>query len=113
LTVLYNNVPFNRNLTTAWGFSCFVQRKDKGILFDTGEDGTILLSNMQKLGVDPAQIDLIVLSHIHGDHTGGLESLLKINANLTVYLPISFPQAFKTEIAEHGAEVVSVAEFGH
>ncbi|MBW1799911.1 MAG: MBL fold metallo-hydrolase [Deltaproteobacteria bacterium] len=110
LTVVYNNVSFDERLTTGWGFSCFVHHRDKGILFDTGGDGTTLLSNMEKLGIHPKQIERIVLSHIHGDHTGGLEGILRHNQNVTVYVPVSFPQTFKNEIRKAGSEIISVSQ---
>jgi 7,8-dihydropterin-6-yl-methyl-4-(beta-D-ribofuranosyl)aminobenzene 5'-phosphate synthase len=108
LTVVFNNLTFDQSLKTGWGFSCFIQFKDKRILFDTGSDGTVLLSNMEKLKIQPEQFDFIILSHIHGDHTGGLGNLLGKNSNVTIYLPDSFPQAFKEGTARHGASVVSV-----
>lgn len=47
------------------------------ILMDTGASSDVLLHNMDVLGVDPDDIDLIFLSHGHYDHTGGLMGLLK------------------------------------
>lgn len=108
LTILFNNVPYDKHLTTAWGFSCLIQTPEKTILFDTGGDGDILLSNMKRLAIDPKKITSIVLSHIHGDHTGGLWRLLEENNNVTVYLPESFPERFKDEVKEMGARVVPV-----
>ena len=109
LTVLYNNVPLDERLTTGWGFSCLIRDKNKTILFDTGGSGNVLISNMKELGINPKQVDLIVLSHIHGDHTGGLGSFLRKNSQVTVYLPHSFPQGFRDDIKREGAKVVSVA----
>lgn len=105
--IVFNNVPFHKTLTTSWGFSCFVSYKDQGILFDTGGDGEILLSNMEKMGVQPNKVDLIVLSHIHWDHTGGLERFLEKKAGLRVCVPESFPRTFNSAIGEAGAEVFS------
>ena len=68
------------------------------MLFDTGGDAPTLLSNMKTLGFDPAEIDLVVLSHIHGDHVGGLGGILAANKRTTVYLPRSFPATFKTKV---------------
>lgn len=107
-TILYNNVPHNEELTTAWGFSCLIEGLEKTILFDTGGDGEILLSNMEKLKVDPQKIDVVVISHIHWDHRGGLLSLLDKNHEVTVYLPASLPQDFKEKVGRKGAKVVSV-----
>ncbi len=108
LTILFNNVAYDNNLTTAWGFSCLIQTPEKTILLDTGGDGDILLSNMRKLAIDPREITSVVLSHIDGDHTGGLWSFLEENNNVTVYLPESFPERFKNEMKEAGARVVPV-----
>jgi len=107
-TIVYNNVPYNENLTTAWGFSCLIDLKDKNLLFDTGGIGSILLDNMRKLKIDPKKIDIVVLSHIHADHVGGLWSLLKQNKDIVVYLPESFPGSFKKRIEQIGASFISV-----
>ncbi len=107
-TILYNNVPYNEELTTAWGFSCLIEGLEKTILFDTGGDGEILLSNMEKLKVDPQKIDIVVISHIHWDHRGGLLSFLDKNNKVTVYLPTSLPQDFKEKVKRKGANVVSI-----
>jgi 7,8-dihydropterin-6-yl-methyl-4-(beta-D-ribofuranosyl)aminobenzene 5'-phosphate synthase len=110
VTILFNNVPCDQRLTTGWGFSCVVHGMGKTILFDTGGEGNVLLSNMEQLKISPQEIDLVVLSHVHGDHTGGLESFLHRNAHVTVYLPGSFPHRFKDDIKSKGAKVVSVDE---
>ena len=74
--IVYNNVPYKSGLETGWGFACQIEGLNKTVLFDTGGNGDILLSNMQRLGLDPESIEIIVLSHIHSDHTGGLGDLL-------------------------------------
>ncbi|MEA3432526.1 MAG: MBL fold metallo-hydrolase, partial [candidate division WOR-3 bacterium] len=107
-TIVYNNVPYNENLTTAWGFSCLIDLKDKSLLFDTGGIGSILLDNMRKLKIDSKNIDIVVLSHIHADHVGGLWSLLEQNKDIVVYLPASFPGDFKNRIKKTGARFISV-----
>jgi 7,8-dihydropterin-6-yl-methyl-4-(beta-D-ribofuranosyl)aminobenzene 5'-phosphate synthase len=45
---------------------------------------------MHELGIDPAAIDIIVISHAHWDHTGGLSELLKVNQTASLFLPSSF-----------------------
>jgi 7,8-dihydropterin-6-yl-methyl-4-(beta-D-ribofuranosyl)aminobenzene 5'-phosphate synthase len=39
-----------------------------------------------------------VLSHVHGDHTGGLAGLLDTGAKPTVYVPAAFPASFKADV---------------
>jgi 7,8-dihydropterin-6-yl-methyl-4-(beta-D-ribofuranosyl)aminobenzene 5'-phosphate synthase len=99
LTIVYDNRTSNDALRSDWGFACWVRYGDKIILFDTGADGQILMGNLDALGMDPVEIDLVVLSHIHGDHTGGLQALLDAGASPEVYLLRVFPTSFKDEVA--------------
>ncbi len=46
-------------------------------MFDTGAQGAILLHNMERLAIDPGDVDIIVISHEHGDHKGGLEAMAR------------------------------------
>ena len=108
LTVLYDNNPYDPRLRTAWGFSCLVTLNSTTILFDTGGDGRLLAENMAKLGVNIGSIQVIVLSHVHGDHTGGLAAVLEANDNVTVYLPASFPSSFKAGIERYGIRIVEI-----
>jgi 7,8-dihydropterin-6-yl-methyl-4-(beta-D-ribofuranosyl)aminobenzene 5'-phosphate synthase len=63
MTIVYDNNPFDEKLERDWGFSCFIKGLEKSILFDTGTNGRSLLSNMEKLGILPEEIDLVFLSH--------------------------------------------------
>lgn len=108
--VVFNNVPYRAGLETSWGFSCLIEERGKSILFDTGGNGNILLSNMQRLGLDARAIDSVVLSHVHGDHIGGLGAILARNPEVTVYMPQSFPASFRQEIVQQGATVETVSE---
>lgn len=108
ITVLYNNIPQDARLTPAWGMSCLIEGMEKTILFDTGGDGRILLSNMKKLGKDPAQVEIVVLSHVHGDHTGGLSDFLQEAGDVELCFPRSFPDKFKQQAAKTGYKTVAV-----
>jgi len=110
LTIVYDNNEYDPRLETKWGFSCLAEGLEKTILFDTGGDSATLLSNMKKLEIDPAEIDAVVLSHIHGDHVGGLSGLLEENNDVAVYLPRSFPQSFKDGARSLGARIHEVSE---
>ena len=98
LAIVYDNTTLDPALSAAWGFSCLIQRGDLTLLFDTGGDAPTLLSNMTTLGLDPAVIDIVVLSHFHGDHVGGLGGILRANKGTTVYVPRSFPTDFKAQV---------------
>ena len=111
LTVVYDNTLYDQKLKSNWGFSCFIQGKGGSILFDTGSDPQILLSNMKDLNIEPKNIDRIVLSHEHKDHTGGLETLLEINPNIEIWLPHTFSQAIKDMARKLGGRIHEVKEF--
>jgi len=110
IRIVYDNNPFDERLETAWGFACVIKGLSRTILFDTGGRGDILLSNMAKCDIKPEQIDVVVLSHIHGDHTGGLNEFLKKNSNAEIFLPKAFPDSFKGELRRMGASVVETIE---
>ncbi len=112
ITVIYDNNLYDKRLKTAWGFSCLVKIDGENILFDTGGDSHTLLSNMKKLDIDPKKINAVVLSHIHGDHVGGLFGFLQQNSNVTVYLLRSFPKNFKERVGFFGANIVEISKGG-
>lgn len=109
ITILYDNYIFNEDLKPSWGFSALIEGTERTFLFDTGADGKILLYNMQKLSINPEKIEAIFLSHIHGDHTGGLDSFLICNPHVSCYLPSSFPESFKQKVKNSGAKLVQVS----
>jgi 7,8-dihydropterin-6-yl-methyl-4-(beta-D-ribofuranosyl)aminobenzene 5'-phosphate synthase len=108
ITIVHDNHPCVESLKMAWGFSALVTGPEQTILFDTGSDGMILLENRAKLQIDPRRIDIVVLSHIHGDHAGGLTGLLRANPHVSVYLPASFPVRFKEAVHGLGATVIEI-----
>lgn len=87
ITVLYDNTGHRPDCRADWGFSCLIEGTEKTILFDTGTKGDVFAANVGVLRVDLSRIDAIVISHPHGDHTGGLSVALKGRAGLPVFLP--------------------------
>ena len=59
------------------GASFLIESGGRTVLFDTGQSGEVLLHNLAALGVAPRQIEALILSHAHYDHTGGLPALLE------------------------------------
>ena len=98
LTVVYDNNGYDAHLETDWGFACWVQYGESVVLFDTGADGDILQRNLATLGLDTHAIDVVVLSHVHQDHIGGLQSLLDAGVRPDVYVPMTFPTTYKEQL---------------
>jgi 7,8-dihydropterin-6-yl-methyl-4-(beta-D-ribofuranosyl)aminobenzene 5'-phosphate synthase len=106
ITILYDNYVFTEGLKSDWGFSCLLTSTEKTILFDTGTKGKLLLENIEKLKVNPKDVEIIVISHNHGDHTGGLLAFLDKNSDVLVYLPPSCSVSFIRQVKETGAKVL-------
>jgi 7,8-dihydropterin-6-yl-methyl-4-(beta-D-ribofuranosyl)aminobenzene 5'-phosphate synthase len=60
-----------------WGFSALVIIDGHRILFDTGARPDTVLINTRAMKVDLSNVPEVILSHNHGDHTGGLITLKK------------------------------------
>jgi 7,8-dihydropterin-6-yl-methyl-4-(beta-D-ribofuranosyl)aminobenzene 5'-phosphate synthase len=87
VTILYDAFGESATLTKDWGFSALVEHNGKRILFDTGNNAAIFEHNVKALGVDLTQLDFVVISHRHADHTTGLKYVLSVNPKVTVYVP--------------------------
>ena len=102
LTVVYDNVPYRKDIRTDWGFSCLVEGLDKTILFDTGRYDDLLMANLSQLQIAPRNIDAVFLSHDHPDHVGGVMAVLNAHPAIDVALVESFPAGFKKAIGRRG-----------
>jgi 7,8-dihydropterin-6-yl-methyl-4-(beta-D-ribofuranosyl)aminobenzene 5'-phosphate synthase len=75
--------PPSKTLISEFGLSLFVEAQRaaevRRILVDFGYTPEALNTNLALLGVDPAQLDALVLSHGHYDHYGGLAGFLATN----------------------------------
>jgi 7,8-dihydropterin-6-yl-methyl-4-(beta-D-ribofuranosyl)aminobenzene 5'-phosphate synthase len=87
VTILYDSFGKSRSLTMDWGFAALVEYGGKRILFDTGNNSRIFEHNVKALGVDLRNIDFVVISHRHSDHTSGITYLLTVNPKVKIYVP--------------------------
>ena len=91
ITTLIENLPdAGENLQFEHGFSVFIEAEGKRILFDTGQSGAFV-KNAKMLGIDLSTVDMLVLSHGHYDHTGGVPEFLSVcKKKLPVYVGKEF-----------------------
>jgi 7,8-dihydropterin-6-yl-methyl-4-(beta-D-ribofuranosyl)aminobenzene 5'-phosphate synthase len=107
ITVLYDNTAHRPGCDADWGFACLVEGARKTILFDTGTKADVFARNVGALRVDLSRVGALVVSHPHGDHTGGLPVALKARPGLPVYLPFGAPPALAEALRKEGATVLS------
>ncbi len=108
ITVVCDNYTVRNDLKASWGFACLIALQDKNILFDTGSDGPVLRHNMEKLAIDPASIDLLMISHQHWDHVGGIYEILSARRDLQVFVPRSFSIHFQDDMKRYGASITDI-----
>lgn len=84
---LYDAFGKDSALIKDFGFSCVTRYQGKTVLFDAGSHADIFKSNTVRLGINLAEIDMVVVSHTHFDHLNGLDYLLQINPTVKIYFP--------------------------
>lgn len=108
IQIIYDNKVLNEKFVSGWGFSCLV---DERILFDTGDKGDDLLKNMAAMNIDVSQIEKVVISHDHWDHTGGLWDVIEKRKSLAVYGCPGFSSSFKKKVLKNGGRFIETGSF--
>jgi 7,8-dihydropterin-6-yl-methyl-4-(beta-D-ribofuranosyl)aminobenzene 5'-phosphate synthase len=98
IVILSDNVAGPRGLLGEHGLSLWLETCSCRVLFDTGQ-GLALEHNADALGIPLARADVVVLSHGHYDHTGGLAAALSGRRGLPVYAQ---PEATSSRYARRG-----------
>lgn len=95
-TLVENAVPImgDRKLIGEHGISFLIETRSHRLLFDTGQY-MALENNAHILGAKLAEVDTVVLSHGHYDHTGGLKHLLNCNSKFSLY---AHPDVFSRKL---------------
>jgi 7,8-dihydropterin-6-yl-methyl-4-(beta-D-ribofuranosyl)aminobenzene 5'-phosphate synthase len=76
ITIVVDNRIARPELRVEHGLALWIESEDKRILFDSGQGGA-LGKNARVLGVDLGKTDIVVLSHGHYDHGGGIAQVIK------------------------------------
>ena len=78
IKTLVENSSISQDYGSEHGLSLYVETNGRKILFDVGAS-SLFYENAKKLNVDISNIDILVISHGHYDHGGGLTTFLDIN----------------------------------
>jgi 7,8-dihydropterin-6-yl-methyl-4-(beta-D-ribofuranosyl)aminobenzene 5'-phosphate synthase len=106
VTCVVDNAVCDRSAFWGEHGSAFLIETESGrILFDTGQSGTVLLHNLELLGIELRTIHALALSHSHYDHTGGLQALLDHVAAIPLY---AHPDLFRERFSRRGESLKSI-----
>lgn len=84
-TILIDNKTERADCRAEWGLAILIESQGEKILFDTGASA-MFAENAKARGIDLADVDALVISHGHFDHTGGVEAFAAQNAHAPIYL---------------------------
>jgi len=102
IIILVENSTYNSKVIAEHGLSVLLlgnlENGDQfKILFDTGLSGNVLMHNLKQLDINVNDLDALILSHGHYDHTGGLEKFLEqYNKSINI---ICHPNVFDKKFA--------------
>ena len=106
ITCLVDDAVHDHHLWGEHGLAFLIEVAGRRVLLDTGQSGTVLLHNMEALGIDPQTVDALAISHAHYDHTGGLPLLLdRMRPGLPLY---AHPDLFRERFSLRQGKPTSI-----
>jgi 7,8-dihydropterin-6-yl-methyl-4-(beta-D-ribofuranosyl)aminobenzene 5'-phosphate synthase len=85
IKTLVENISDKPELGAEHGLCLYIETMHHKILFDTGAS-KLFAENASKMGVDLLAVDMVILSHGHYDHGGGIGTFLAVNQNAKIYI---------------------------
>jgi 7,8-dihydropterin-6-yl-methyl-4-(beta-D-ribofuranosyl)aminobenzene 5'-phosphate synthase len=112
MTIIADAFGKPSKLKRVWGYSALIEYGGRTILFDTGAKVAEFAYNVAALGIDLKNVDFVVISHRHNDHTAGLSQVVREKPGVTVYAPLEgagfnspFPPALTNLIKRYVASL--------
>lgn len=90
---LIENTEGSHDCLFEHGLSFYIETDKHKLLVDTGASHAFLI-NAEKLGVDVKQIDMVILSHGHYDHAGGILGFAEQNPTAKIWMQRSAGEAY-------------------
>ena len=90
---LIENTEGNPDCVSAHGLSFYVETKKHKLLLDLGPSEDTL-KNATALGINLSDVDTVILSHGHYDHSGGIIPFTKINNKAAIYMQAAATDAY-------------------
>ncbi len=87
LTILNDAFGDRSDLEQDWGYAALIEFEGKRILFDTGDNIEVFRKNVEVMHVDLTRLDMVIITHAHGDHTSGLRYVLTKNPKVKLFVP--------------------------
>ncbi len=106
IVTLIEDTPGNNNCEYEHGLSFYLETPMHKLLVDTGATDASL-RNAKRLGIDLTQVDTVILSHGHYDHSGGLMPFNRINTQAPIYMQRSAGEDYYS-IQEQGEHYIGI-----
>lgn len=85
LTFLVDNKTESVSCKAEWGLSILIRSEGHTYLYDTGGSG-MFADNARALGIDLSEVEAVMISHGHSDHTDGVPTFTEINKTAPIYI---------------------------
>lgn len=105
ICVVDNTVKRSSHFWGEHGLSFWIDSGEKVVLFDSGQSGSVLIHNLDELGLHSQEVVALSLSHAHYDHSGGLESIIADNPGLPLYAK---PDLFRPRFSLQDGDYVDI-----
>ncbi len=110
ISIIYDNYSSVGNTLPDWGFSCLIEGLEKTVLFDTGAKPHLFERNAKEMKVNFKEIDALVISHNHQDHTGCIKTVLDQNPAMPIYFPRSSTGNYLANHPAYKENIIEVKE---